>query len=191
MKENQSRRILKYVSILILAVLVFNAGVFLGRNLFASNQPSINAPSGGDQEIPFPNQPQEPSSPNVGEVMNDDEFVSALRESFNDQARVEAHPEYEGVFVVPTGDDFIGAINSAFSDGDGYNQWHYIVDSFVEISTYTNLNIYLLNPYNEELMLLWVYKGSVYYDFIQDDSNPNNDSQNLYNDKVLIGRSLV
>jgi len=188
---NNSNKITKYIAMLVLAVLVFNGGVYLGRALGGN---SLFQPAQNNEPIPRDEDEVLPSDPNTGlpgsDVMDDESFVTLLSQSLEGDARIEAHPEYEGVFVIPTSDAFIDAINSAFSDGDDYQQWQSLVGTFLEISTYTRMNIYLINPYNEELMLLWVHQNEIYYNFVTDGNQTDNHdpAQSL---SISVGRSLI
>jgi len=167
-KEKKHRLILKAISYLILAVFLFNAGVYIGRSL-SNGQVSLNNQPNQEQPRDYEQNLDEPYG-----VMDDQTFFEAMSESFKDQARVEMHQEYDGVFVIPTSQDFIDAINYSFSANDNYQQWNYIVQSFLDMSTYSTLNVYLINPFNEELMLLWVCQNEIVYNFASDqDFNPD------------------
>lgn len=163
MKDKSRRRILKYISLVLLGVFVFNLGLNLGILL-------INKQSSQSYSTTLPR--------NDKNIMEDQQFVDDLSKALVDQAKVEYYQNSNVVYVIPTDEGLINLLDSLVENDKNLDQWQIISDSFVELSNYTNLNIYFVNPHNQANMLLWVVNGSVKYNFI-DDLNHNQNPKSI------------
>ncbi|WP_423363260.1 hypothetical protein [Mycoplasma sp. P36-A1] len=171
MKNKKTRRVVLAFSLFIGLVLVFNVGVQIGYLVAdKSENSSINEAESTKDE-----------NSSEDSLLSDENFISTLKKTLSNQADVKHVPEDESVHVIPTDEDLIDALNNVAYNQDNLEFWEEINLTFLELSNYTDMNIIMVNPVNQEYMLLWVVQGLVKYDFVQELNTNSQDATQIVN----------
>lgn len=118
-------------------------------------------------------EPEAEVTTETGSTANEELHLAIMQENMEMYVDIEFNPTSNTFTMTPNNERFAEEI-ALLSSGIGLNEWASLVDSLASMSETAvgslgeGYSITLVNPHNEENILLWVLDGVIMYDVADD-----------------------